>query len=114
MSRSRVNAGKYNKPATIQKRQMGQDSYGATVNDWVTILNARVGVSPLSGREFFEEHVENPELIHRIYMRYIRNTVTPDMRVLYDGRTFLIEAVIDYQERHTELQLVCKELIENE
>lgn len=114
MSRNRVQAGKYRYPATIQRRQFGQDQYGATVNDWATVLNVRVGVSPLSGREFFEKEVENPELIHRIYMRYIRNTVTPDMRILYDGRIFLINAVIDYQERHQELQLVCKELIEDE
>jgi SPP1 family predicted phage head-tail adaptor len=114
MSRNRVQAGKYRYPATIQKRQMGQDGYGSTTQDWITVLNARVGVFPISGREFFEQHVENPELTHKVYMRYIRNTVTPDMRILYDGRTFLIHSVIDYQERHTELQLICKELIENE
>lgn len=114
MSRYRVQAGKYRYPAQIQQRQKAQDSYGATINDWVTVLNTRVGVSPMSGREFFEQKVENPELFHRVFMRYVRNVVTPDMRVLYDGRTFLIDAVIDYQEKHQELQLICRELIENE
>jgi SPP1 family predicted phage head-tail adaptor len=109
-----VQAGKYRFPATIQKRQMGQNSYGETTQDWSTVLSVRVGVSPISGREFFDKEAINPELTHKVYMRYVRNVVTPDMRILYDGRTFLINSVIDYQEKHMELQLICKELINNE
>jgi SPP1 family predicted phage head-tail adaptor len=112
--RSKIQAGKYRYPAQIQQRQMAQDQYGESINDWATVLNVRVGVSPSTGTERFLEHEEFNQISHRVYMRYVRNVVTPDMRILYDGRTFLIEAVIDYQERHQELQLMCRELIENE
>lgn len=114
MRNNRIEAGKYKYPAQLQKRQMGQNSYGETTQDWATVLNVRVGVSPISGREFFANDNVNNEITHRVYMRYVRNVVTPDMRIVYDNRNFLITAVIDYMERHKELQLMCKELIENE
>lgn len=109
-----IEAGKYRYPATIQKRNMGQDSYGGTIQDWVKVIDVRVNVAPISGREFFDKEVINPELTHKITMRYVRNVVTPDMRIIYDGRTFLITSIIDFQERHMELQMICKELVNNE
>lgn len=110
----RIEAGRYNEVATIQERQFGQNGYGETTQDWTNVITIRCGVFPISGREFFDKEAVNPELTHKVYMRYVRNVVKPDMRILYDNRIFLITSIIDYQERHMELQLVCKELINNE
>jgi head-tail adaptor len=35
--------------------------------------------------------------------------ITPDMRVLFGGRVLKVEAVINYGERRTDLQLMCQE-----
>jgi SPP1 family predicted phage head-tail adaptor len=114
MKKRMIQAGNYRYPATIQKRNMGQNSYGETIQDWVDVMTVRVNVAPLYGREFFDKESVNSELTHKITMRYVRNIVTPDMRILYDGRTFSISSIIDYQEQHRELQMVCKELVSNE
>ena len=41
-------------------------------------------------------------------MRYLPG-ITPDMRILYDGRTLFIESALDIDERHRELTIVCYE-----
>lgn len=35
--------------------------------------------------------------------------ITPDMRIMYAGRVLNIVSVIDPEEAHRELQLMCKE-----
>lgn len=114
MSKYRIQAGRYRQVISIQQRQFGQNSYGETIQDWTNVfINVRAGVAPIAGREFFDKEAVNPEITHRVHMRYVSG-VKPDMRIIYGTRTLIITSVIDYQERHLELQLMCKELIDNE
>lgn len=69
-------------------------------------------VEPINGRERFLAQQMTPELTHKITVRYCRGyTVTPAWQVIYDGRTFGIDAVIDREERHVYLELLCKEIV---
>ena len=110
MSQYRINAGKYRVPVTIQQRQFGEDSYGSTTEDWADIVHVRAGVFPLSGSEFFKANEINSEITHRVHIRYVPG-ITPDMRVVLNGRHLMITSVTNYQERNIELQMFCKELV---
>jgi len=65
-------------------------------------------VSPMSGREYEESQKLRAETTYKISTRFFRN-ITPDMRILYDGREFEIVSVLDLNERHEELQIIAVE-----
>jgi SPP1 family predicted phage head-tail adaptor len=113
MSRYRVESGRYRQPAELQKRQMGKNSYGETTEDWLTVANIRCSVQPINGREFFDKEAVNSKITHRIRLRHSKSLqITPDMRLIYMSRVFTITSVIDYQEQHNEIQLMCEELVQ--
>jgi SPP1 family predicted phage head-tail adaptor len=106
-----INAGKYRHPVTIQKLQLGQDSYGESTENWIDVIKVRAGVFPLSGREYLHTYNIPSDLSHKVHMRYVPFEITPDMRIVFDERVFRIISVINFQEMDKELQFMCKELI---
>jgi len=104
-----MNPGELRHRITIQQLSSSQDTYGENVDTWVDVATVYAAVNPISGRELFAAEKENSEITHRVKIRY-RSGITPDMRVLFEGREFSIMYVIDYKERHIELQLMCKEM----
>jgi SPP1 family predicted phage head-tail adaptor len=76
-------------------------------------LNA--SIEPLSGEERLEAGQLETALTHRIRTRFIPG-VKPHWRVRYidryaGERVFDIDSVIDPEERHRELELMCTELV---
>ena len=67
-------------------------------------------VEPLKGREFFAAQKENAETTVRITIRY-RSGISPDMRIKYGDKIYEINAIIDVEERHNELQIMCQEFL---
>jgi SPP1 family predicted phage head-tail adaptor len=106
----RINAGKYRVPVTIQQRQTARDSYGSTTDEWVDFIKTRAGIYPLGGSEFFKANEINAQISHRIHIRYVPG-ITPDMRIVVNGRNLMITSISNYQERNIELQMYCKELV---
>ncbi|MBN2909153.1 phage head closure protein [Polycladomyces sp. WAk] len=94
---------------TLQKKNVIKDSEGLVTETWIDVATVWAAVEPLRGREYFEAAVVNAENIVRIRMRY-RDGVKPDMRVIYSGRIFNITSVIDIDERHREMHLMCREV----
>jgi len=37
--------------------------------------------------------------------------IKPEMRIVFDNRSFDIEAIIDPEERHESLELLCSEVV---
>lgn len=95
---------------TIQELRDGQDESGQPFHEWQDVATVWAAVEPLRGREYFEAHQVQAEVTTRIRIRY-RPGIRPDMRVLYGGRVFNITAIIDPEERHRELQLMCREVV---
>lgn len=112
MSKFMINAGKYRHPITIQKQELIRDSYGATTDSWVDVIKVRAGVYPLSGKEYLNLYNVPSDISHKLQMRYLPQTpITPDMRIVFNGRIFRIISVIDFQEMDKELQIMCKEIV---
>ena len=95
---------------TVQQNQPTINAFGEETEQWVTIATVWASVEPLKGREFFAAQKENAETTVRITIRY-RMGITADMRIKFGNKVFEINAVIDVEERHIELQIMCMELV---
>jgi SPP1 family predicted phage head-tail adaptor len=112
---ARINAGKYRHIVTFQRLKEVQNSYGETSKNvdenWEDAFTARVGVFPISGREFLalEGDMRQGEVSHRIVLRYMQG-ISNDMRIKFGTRIFdIISPPINSYERNDELLLFCKE-----
>lgn len=105
-----MNGRSLNRRVTIQSRTISQDAEGVPTETWANLATVWAAVEPISGREYFQAATVQSEVTARIRIRY-RSGIVSNMRVLYGSRVFEIVSVIDYQEEHRELQLMCKEVV---
>jgi len=92
---------------TLQSPSAELDATGQPAS-WNDVATVWAAVEPLRGREYFAAQQVNAETTTRIRIRY-RAGVTSAMRGRYGSRTYDIVSVIDVDERHVELQLMCTE-----
>lgn len=106
-----MNPGKLRHRVTLQEYKEVLDQYGTPIDQgWQDVATIWASIEPIQGREYVLLQNTQSELTTRIRIRY-RPEITPAMRVLYGTRVFNIQSVIDPEERHIELQLLCKEVI---
>lgn len=104
-----MRAGKLRRRASLQRKQVSQDEFGAEVTTWREIARLWAAIRPLQGREFWTSQAEQGEITTRIEIRY-RGDVRVADRLVWSGKTFDIEAVTA-DERLTSMELMCKELV---
>jgi len=101
--------GRLRQRVIIQEEVFTKDSItGETTSEWQDVCTVWAAVEPLKGREFFQALETHAEHTIRIRLRY-RAGLSSAMRVQYSSRTLYIQAIIDPEERHKELQLMCVE-----
>jgi SPP1 family predicted phage head-tail adaptor len=100
-------AGRLRHRIEIQNYEMTQDDWGQPIYTWTHWADVWASVEPLQGREFLAAMALQSQTTVRIRMRY-RPGVTSQMRVLFDGRIYSIDSVIEPQSRRHALQLMCK------
>lgn len=113
---ARINAGKYRHIVTFQRlKEANQNLYGETstndIDNWEDAFTARVGIFPLSGREFLalEGDVKQSEISHRVVLRFQKGILS-NMRIKFGSRIFdIISPPVNSYERNDELLLFCKE-----
>jgi len=105
-----VNIGKLRHRVTIQNKVTLLDGYGGVTSTWQDVATVWASVEPLNGRELYAAQQVKAELTHRIRIRYMSG-IKPEMRIAFDNRTFEIEAIIDPEERHESLELLCSEVV---
>jgi SPP1 family predicted phage head-tail adaptor len=86
----------------------GQNQYGEVVPSWVEVCQVWAAVEPLEGRKLWQAQQVQPDVTHEVRIRY-RPGVKTAMRIVYQGRIFAIKAIMDVEERHWELRLMCVE-----
>jgi len=105
-----MNPGKLRHRVTIQEFVEQMDEYGTPLGGaWQDVATVWAAVEPIQGREYILLQNTQSELTARVRIRYCPG-ITPAMRVVYGDRIFDIQSVIDPEERHIELQLMCKEV----
>lgn len=106
-----MNPGKLRHRVTLQEYKEVLDQYGTPIDQgWQDVATVWASVEPIQGREYIQLQNTQSELTTRVRIRY-RQGITPAIRVLYGTRVFDIQSVIDFEERHIELQLMCIERV---
>lgn len=103
-----MRSGRLRHRVTIQQPVAAVNGYGERITTWSTVATVWGAVEPLRGREFFDAEQVQAEISHRVVLRY-RSGISSTMRLLHLSRVLHIQQVIDVDERHRELQLMCRE-----
>lgn len=105
-----MDIGRMNRRITLQYQNgWDVDDEGNATPQWDDFATVWANIRPLRGREYFEAAAVNAETTVKMLIRY-RPGITPDMRVVYNGRIYNIQAVIDVYEGRRQLELMCKEV----
>ncbi len=105
-----MNPGELRHRVTIQQSQETVDADKTPSLSWVPVATVWAAVEPINGREYIQLKQTNATLTTCIRIRY-RSGFTPAMRIVYGTRIFDINDVIDVNERHVEIHLMCTEVI---
>jgi len=102
-----ISAGAYRHRVTIQNYDDSEDELGQPQRKWADVLtNASALVEDLTGRELLAAQEVHSTVSVRIRLRY-RSGVSPKMRVLFNGDSYNIEAVIRADALSVEMHLMC-------
>ena len=94
---------------TIEQKTAGEDAWGQPVETWETVAIAPAEVWPLSGREYIAAQAEQAGVTTKITIRY-QAGIEPAMRVLHDGKTYNIRAVLPDPTARRHITLMCESL----
>jgi SPP1 family predicted phage head-tail adaptor len=102
-----MGAGALNFRVRLQQRPSGKDDFGqAIVGDWVDVATLWADVRHISGLEAVKSGADLSTVRASVRIRY-RAGVTADMRLLIDGRSYDIRAVLPTSDRAF-LDLACE------
>lgn len=106
-----MNVGQLRHRVTIQQLTRVEDEGGGYAEVWTEVATVWAAIKPLRGNERYEAQQVQSTLTHKVTIRY-REGIKPQMRLTYKGRIFDIESVIDIEERHRWLELLCSEVVQ--
>lgn len=105
-----MNPGRLRHKIDIQIQSIN-NTYGSQSETWTVFLSQiSASIDPISGKEYFSSNTINPEVTHKIRIRY-RTGINPKMRVKFGTRYFDIQSVINFEERNKDLLLMAKEAV---
>lgn len=93
---------------TFESRKTGRDEFGQPLEGWDLVATLWASVEPISGRELLSSQQTQSEITHRIRCRY-RAGIETAQRIVYDGRPFNIESVINPREIGASLEILATE-----
>lgn len=100
-------SGLFRHKITIESSTATQDAAGQDIKTWSVYGYAWAKVAPLRGREYVDSRSIQDEQLYKFSMRYVSG-ITPQMRIVWNGKTFDIQAVQNVNEidRLTEIMAV--------
>lgn len=109
-----IDIGKLDKRITFQKRVLVQDELGQDKHVWQDKKTVWADFYPIRGGEYQEaEHKKREEIVYKVKMRFIPG-IDASLRILFRGRVFLVDKVINVDEANYKLEIECTEYIEKE
>lgn len=109
-----IDPGKMRHRVTFQSFTGAVDSFGDPQQDddsqWKDAATLWAAIDPVSGKEFYAAQQSQSEVSHKVRCRY-QTGLTTAMRIKYGSRKFKILSIIDWEERHESLLIMCKELV---
>lgn len=104
-----MNPGKLNKRVILQSFQTVKDEEGIPTQQWSNTMSLYASVEPLTGREYWLAASTESQNSLKITVRY-KKGISSDMRLVYNAKNYDIKSVIDPNEAHKELVLMCVEV----
>lgn len=105
-----MRAGRLRHRLTFEEATESRDSFGDLQKSWSDFVTVWGAAEPLRGREFFDARRENVEAEIRFRIRH-RDDIDEKMRVVWDGRTYDIESLLDVDGRGRELHVMATETV---
>ena len=109
-----IDPGKMRHRVIFQSFTGAVDSFGdPQQNDdsqWEAVAILWAAIDPVSGKEFYAAQQSQSEVTHKVRCRYWPGLTTA-MRIKYGSRLFKIISILDWEERHESLLIMCKELV---
>lgn len=105
-----MRAGPLRHRVTLESGSETQDSAGGIVLSFTTVATVWASVEPVRGKEYFAAQQVASDVTHLVRLRRQPGiSPTTKWRVIFNGRKFDIESVIEVLERRREWQLMCIE-----
>jgi SPP1 family predicted phage head-tail adaptor len=103
--------GTFSKRMAIQAIATDQTADGGTNETATLFTSAWCSIESLDGQELWLMKAQQDKVSHIIRMAW-QPGIVPQMRGIYNGRTFNFTSVIDVDERHVELRILATEVVE--
>lgn len=102
-----MNIGKLNKRVFFQKPITEPDGYGGEKVNYQDVCEVWAYIEPLKDSERYIHSQLKSEATHRIVIRY-RNEIDKTMRIVFRGRIFEIESIIEenFEKRFLILEVI--------
>lgn len=108
----RQRTGLANRRVLLQREVMTSDSEGFSAEAWTTVRTIWAHIAPLGAAELFAAGQTEESVTHTVTVRYAGD-LNPRMRIVYGTRIFFVHNVIDEDEAHEWVTLLCKETVTN-
>jgi SPP1 family predicted phage head-tail adaptor len=105
-----VNPSQLRNRITFQEYGEVSDADGFPVDLWNDVVSVWSAIKTPKGKEFYQANADQNSISYRFIIRY-RKGLHPDMRVMYDGRFFEIEAILPDDELKKTLTVIAKEMV---
>jgi len=104
-----MRSGNLKHKITIQEIISMKNTLGEPTQDWYTFMNAWARIVPIRANEYRAAQGLVEKITHTVTIRYT-DGIESDMRILYGSRVFEIKGILDFNEEHKRLDLMCEEL----
>ncbi len=106
-----MTVGQMRTPLRIEQQTETRTADGGVAESWTLTQTVWARLQGLRGRELFSAQQINPQTSHKVTIRYCRGLDSGARIVSVDsGRVFNIESVIDIDDRHKFMELLCTEV----
>lgn len=102
-----IRSGRLDKRITIQRKTLTDNEYGEPVETWADLVTLWAIYLPARGSERFAAQQQIAEIDTVFRIRYRQNITVTD-RIIYNGRTYDIKAVVDMCGRKDGIELYAK------
>ena len=107
--------GTLNKRIIIKEYRDIEDDYGMTHNELADVIRCWARIEPMRARYYEEVGRDKSENTVKITIRY-RKGIRNDMLIMYAGKLYEVNTIIDPLMAHVKLELMCslKDVKDNE
>jgi SPP1 family predicted phage head-tail adaptor len=103
-----MQAGRLRYRLTFEKPVRVLDETGEVIVDqWVEAFTVRGALEPLTGREYLSASEFRASITTRARIRW-RSDLDPAMRIVCQGVTYEIDAILPVMGLHKEAQIMCR------